>query len=208
MKGTSLISESYYEVLKICGSVLVSSGNSATANLRIISYLADNGPITSICAYLSQCRQGISISPGNSFGAIRFIRLMVQLWSRFGISISLLRLLISYPSFSPAVFTSPNMYNSTTAYLVVFAVLYVLWRYAKGTRHPPGPFRWPIVGNAFQIPTEIPWRQYAEWGKQYGSCCSFFRTRYLVNRRRRGLSSCFWSLHSGTQFFGGYHRLV
>lgn len=45
MKGTSLISESYYEVLKICGLVLVSSGNSATANLRIISYLADNCPI-------------------------------------------------------------------------------------------------------------------------------------------------------------------
>ncbi|PBK71179.1 cytochrome P450 [Armillaria solidipes] len=60
------------------------------------------------------------------------------------------------------------MYNSATVYLAVFALLYVLWRYAKATHHPPGPFRWPIVGNAFQIPTETPWRQFAEWGKQYG----------------------------------------
>ncbi len=60
-------------------------------------------------------------------------------------------------------------------YLAVFAALYVLWRYTQATRHSPGPFRWPIVGNAFQIPTETPWRQFMEWGKQYGSCCLFAR---------------------------------
>ncbi|KAK0200032.1 cytochrome P450 [Desarmillaria ectypa] len=59
------------------------------------------------------------------------------------------------------------MYEATL-YVAAFAALYVLWRYTKPTRHPPGPFRWPIVGNAFQIPTETPWRQFAEWGKQYG----------------------------------------
>ncbi|KAK0458177.1 cytochrome P450 [Desarmillaria tabescens] len=58
--------------------------------------------------------------------------------------------------------------HEAALYVAVFAALYILWRYTKPTHHPPGPFRWPIVGNAFDIPTETPWRQFAEWGKQYG----------------------------------------
>ncbi|KAK0200037.1 cytochrome P450 [Desarmillaria ectypa] len=75
------------------------------------------------------------------------------------------------------------MYEATL-YVAAFAALYVLWRYTKPTRHPPGPFRWPIVGNAFQIPTETPWRQFAEWGKQYGDVvylCAFGRSILVLN---------------------------
>ncbi|KAK0458203.1 cytochrome P450 [Desarmillaria tabescens] len=58
--------------------------------------------------------------------------------------------------------------DEVTTYLAVFAMLYVLWCYTTAPRYPPGPYRWPIIGNAFHIPTETPWRQFAEWGKQYG----------------------------------------
>ncbi|OCH91434.1 CyP450 monooxygenase [Obba rivulosa] len=33
---------------------------------------------------------------------------------------------------------------------------------------PPGPKRLPLWGNAFNIPTMIPWKTYAEWTQQYG----------------------------------------
>lgn len=33
---------------------------------------------------------------------------------------------------------------------------------------PPGPLGLPIVGNIFQMPSEEPWKVYAEWAKQYG----------------------------------------
>nr|F1SY52.1 RecName: Full=Cytochrome P450 monooxygenase 45 [Postia placenta Mad-698-R]BAK09396.1 cytochrome P450 [Postia placenta]BAK20189.1 cytochrome P450 [Postia placenta] len=38
------------------------------------------------------------------------------------------------------------------------------------TRHsmPPGPFRWPLIGNALQLPQDHPWVKYTEWAKMYG----------------------------------------
>ncbi|KAH6893742.1 cytochrome P450 98A3 [Coprinopsis sp. MPI-PUGE-AT-0042] len=33
---------------------------------------------------------------------------------------------------------------------------------------PPGPRGLPIVGNILQMPSEEPWKVYADWGKQYG----------------------------------------
>ncbi|KAK0458200.1 cytochrome P450 [Desarmillaria tabescens] len=63
------------------------------------------------------------------------------------------------------------MYEATIC-LTIFAAFYILWDYLSAARRPPGPFRWPVVGNAFQIPTETPWRQFSEWGKQYGDLVS------------------------------------
>lgn len=33
---------------------------------------------------------------------------------------------------------------------------------------PPGPSRFPIVGNALQIPKIHTWLKYTEWAKTYG----------------------------------------
>ncbi|KAF8484313.1 cytochrome P450 [Gautieria morchelliformis] len=36
-------------------------------------------------------------------------------------------------------------------------------------RMPPGPAGLPIVGNTFEMPTELPWIRFAELGKKYGT---------------------------------------
>jgi hypothetical protein len=33
---------------------------------------------------------------------------------------------------------------------------------------PPGPSRWPILGNVFDMPTEKEWLTFSEWEKTYG----------------------------------------
>ena len=33
---------------------------------------------------------------------------------------------------------------------------------------PPGPRRLPFIGNVHQAPTDLPWRTFHEWSKQYG----------------------------------------
>ncbi|TFK53785.1 cytochrome P450 [Heliocybe sulcata] len=39
--------------------------------------------------------------------------------------------------------------------------------------YPPGPKPLPIVGNAFQLPQKMPWKTYAQWGKEYGDLIHF-----------------------------------
>ena len=33
---------------------------------------------------------------------------------------------------------------------------------------PPGPFRWPILGNIFDMPRALEWITFTEWKKTYG----------------------------------------
>ncbi|KAI0353745.1 cytochrome P450 [Trametes cingulata] len=59
------------------------------------------------------------------------------------------------------------------ALLVPAAILLVLtcWSARRAVRSSPvpaGPPRFPLVGNAFQLPVERPWEKFAEWSKQYG----------------------------------------
>ncbi|KAJ7235506.1 cytochrome P450 [Mycena rebaudengoi] len=34
---------------------------------------------------------------------------------------------------------------------------------------PPGPYKWPILGNLFDIPLTFQWKKYLEWSKKYNS---------------------------------------
>ncbi|KAF7348396.1 O-methylsterigmatocystin oxidoreductase [Mycena sanguinolenta] len=62
-------------------------------------------------------------------------------------------------------------------YLLAFAVSAVLlavvgvlkrWKAMSRLPFPPGPKPKLLVGNLFDMPTEMPWITYTEWGKQYG----------------------------------------
>ena len=49
-----------------------------------------------------------------------------------------------------------------------FSILYVYRKTRTSAPLPPGPPQALLVGNAFQLPKERAWIQYAEWAKQYG----------------------------------------
>ncbi|KAF7348416.1 hypothetical protein MSAN_01795800 [Mycena sanguinolenta] len=53
---------------------------------------------------------------------------------------------------------------------ILLAVVGLLQRRKATSRlpFPPGPKPRFLVGNLFDIPTEMPWITYTEWGKQYG----------------------------------------
>ena len=33
---------------------------------------------------------------------------------------------------------------------------------------PPGPKGYPVIGNAWDVPTEAPWEKYHEWSEEFG----------------------------------------
>ncbi|KAE9382536.1 hypothetical protein BT96DRAFT_1010472 [Gymnopus androsaceus JB14] len=37
---------------------------------------------------------------------------------------------------------------------------------------PPGPPKFPIIGNFFDMPTEKEWLTFAQWGEKYGKLSS------------------------------------
>ncbi|KAL1748612.1 cytochrome P450 [Schizophyllum fasciatum] len=48
------------------------------------------------------------------------------------------------------------------------AILYANRRY-RSLPLPPGPKKWPLVGNLFNMPSGFEWEQYIEWGKELGT---------------------------------------
>lgn len=72
------------------------------------------------------------------------------------------------------------MLAPSSSVLAIFAILVVIvhlvykrrWlNRLRGCTLPPGPRRWPIVGNLFDLPnTEQPWTVYNEWADVYGTC--------------------------------------
>jgi hypothetical protein len=59
--------------------------------------------------------------------------------------------------------------------IVLPIILFAVARLLKGGKgwsqlpFPPGPKPRFITGNLRDIPTELPWLTYTEWGKQYGA---------------------------------------
>ncbi|KAH9987430.1 CyP450 monooxygenase [Russula vinacea] len=54
----------------------------------------------------------------------------------------------------------------------VFLYLLVVFRDHRrrgGLPYPPGPPRWPIIGNLPDVPKDSPWRAYADMSKKYGA---------------------------------------
>lgn len=44
------------------------------------------------------------------------------------------------------------------------------WSLLSRKRFPPGPFPWPIIGNAAQISIDAPWETFTDWSRKYGWC--------------------------------------
>ncbi|KZT68576.1 cytochrome P450 [Daedalea quercina L-15889] len=54
-------------------------------------------------------------------------------------------------------------------------LVYILRRGFTNKRRdnlPPGPNGWPIIGNAFDMPTRYQWRTFAQWGEKWGDIVS------------------------------------
>ena len=55
----------------------------------------------------------------------------------------------------------------STAALFCLAITFT-YRSKNRLPLPPGPPRWPLLGNALDRPRGKEWHAYTEWGKQYG----------------------------------------
>ncbi|KAK0492743.1 cytochrome P450 [Armillaria luteobubalina] len=42
------------------------------------------------------------------------------------------------------------------------------WKRSSSSKYAPGPYRWPVAGNAFQVSTEQTWLQFSAWGREFG----------------------------------------
>ena len=66
-------------------------------------------------------------------------------------------------------------------YLLLIFIALLLWRTGKAKKRaplPPGPQKWPAIGNLLDMPRVKPWLMYHDWAKQYGN------SRSLVDGRR------------------------
>lgn len=45
---------------------------------------------------------------------------------------------------------------------------------------PPGPKGYPIVGNMFDMPSQLQWVKYLEWSKMYSKYVSLICSRELI----------------------------
>jgi hypothetical protein len=61
-------------------------------------------------------------------------------------------------------------------YIIVFCILLSVFilRIKPSGRLPPGPTKWPIIGNLLNIPKDYAWEVYAAWSKKYGSYFNFY----------------------------------
>lgn len=64
--------------------------------------------------------------------------------------------------------------------------LWIIWRIFNNkplAALPPGPRKWPLLGNIFDMPSEKEWLKFAEWGRVYGEqfqTTTYFRKHVLT----------------------------
>ena len=53
----------------------------------------------------------------------------------------------------------------------ILTVFVVYWIYASGRRQgrkfPPGPKKYPLIGNLLSMPRTLAWETFAKWGQEY-----------------------------------------
>ena len=65
------------------------------------------------------------------------------------------------------------MHNGIYAGLL-FSIATFVWYSRRGPRnpenlpYPPGPKPLPLIGNVYDVPRDVPWKVFEEWGRKYG----------------------------------------
>ena len=68
--------------------------------------------------------------------------------------------------------TSLQMTFTQLAFILsTLTVFVVYWMNASGQRQernlPPGPKKYPLIGNILSMPTTLGWKTFAKWGQEY-----------------------------------------
>ncbi|PPQ98487.1 hypothetical protein CVT26_013888 [Gymnopilus dilepis] len=70
------------------------------------------------------------------------------------------------------------MHNGIYAGLL-FSIATFVWKTRRGSRnpenlpYPPGPKPLPLIGNVYDVPRDVPWKVFEEWGRKYGDIIYF-----------------------------------
>ena len=67
--------------------------------------------------------------------------------------------------------------RASDGYIIVFCILLcvLIFKFKSSKRRlPPGPTKWPFIGNLLSIPKDYAWEVYANWSKKYGSYFTFY----------------------------------
>ena len=68
--------------------------------------------------------------------------------------------------------TSPQMTLTQLAFVLstlttgIF-VMYWMNGQLQGRNLPPGPRKYPLIGNLLSMPSTLEWETFAKWGKEY-----------------------------------------
>ena len=78
--------------------------------------------------------------------------------------------MISYHDAEPYLNTFPQMTFTQLAFalstLTVF-VVYRMNRQRQGQNLPPGPKKYPLIGNLLSMPSTLGWETFSKWGQEY-----------------------------------------
>ncbi len=65
------------------------------------------------------------------------------------------------------------MYGLIT-FIGLFLAALLGWKRSSSFKYAPGPYRWPVAGNAFQVSTEQSWLQFSAWRREFGEARHVF----------------------------------